>query len=122
MRLIWEDGTMISHPLTRQVFPHVRATPSTLVIGSLNRDQNSKVVIQSDGLPFRILSVNRPSVVKSIDFRQDALATHVLTLQLDAAGFDRSKSPEIEILTDHPAQKSVKIKIFLVDHEKGDAS
>jgi hypothetical protein len=116
LRLIWADGSTKTYPISRKVLPHLRSTPSTLVVGSKDSVNRSKVIVQSDGQPFRILAVNGAAIVKPIDPEAAPAATHIL--DLDLSQLDRSKPSEIELSTDHPMQKSVIIRVFVVASEK----
>jgi hypothetical protein len=119
LRLKWADGSSKTYPVRREVSPRIRLSPSTLVVNSVDGTRTFQVVVRSDERPFRILDVIGPALVKPIVPRPDPALSHVLNFGLDPSRLDRSGTSEIEIVTDHPAQASSKIKVYLVASEKG---
>lgn len=119
LRLKWADGTSKTYPIRREVSPHVRLSPSTLVVNSDDGSRTFQVVVKSDGRPFRILSISGPTLVKPITPGPDPAATHVLNFGLDPSRLERLGTSEIEVLTDHPDQASLKVKVYLVAREQG---
>jgi hypothetical protein len=119
LQLKWADGTSKTYPVRREVSPHIRLSPSTLAVHSDDGSRTFQVVVSSDERPFRVLDVVGPALVKSVVPSPDPAVSHVLNFWLDPSRLDRSGTSEIEVATDHPAQASLKLKVYLVASEKG---
>jgi hypothetical protein len=117
--LKWADGTSKTHPIHREIPPPIRLAPSTLVVNAKDGSRAFQVIARSDGQPFRILKVTGQALVKPIVPDPNPAVIHRLDVELDPSRFDRSGASEIEVATDHPAQVSLKIKVYLVASEKG---
>jgi hypothetical protein len=114
LRLKWDDGTSKTSPIRREVPPHIRAMPSTIVVSPNDGSRKYKVIVNSDGRPFRILKVIGQALANPQAPGPDPAATHVLNVELDPSRLDQVETSEIDVTTDHPDQASLKIKVFLI--------
>ena len=79
-----------------------------------------KVIVVSDGHPFRILEVTGPAIADAKVSDPDLAVNHLLEVELDIARLDPSVGSEIEVNTDHPDQATLKLKVIFLPNSSRD--
>ncbi len=113
LRLTWTGGTSHTHPIRWEITPLVRVAPLTLVVRSGESAHRASVTIHSVDRPIRILGVSGSVLAKPVEPTRDSALVHRLDLTIDAAR-GREDGSEVEVMTDHPAQSRLKLKVLIV--------
>ncbi len=108
--LRWADGSKHEHPLRWEVVPHIRASPSGLLVAR-DRPTVATVVLRCDGLPFRVIGVDGPA--SSPTPSQLPAQAQSLRLEVDPADLNGQSSADVVIATDHPDQPTVLVSLLV---------
>ena len=103
------------------VSPHLRVSPSGLVISSLGGNGGScrrSVIIQSDGHPFRWTTVSGPRLLGRADPPHVAASSHRLELTFDTTARADREVFDVRIETDHPEQPVVLLGVLILKDTK----
>jgi len=114
----WPDGQQDARSLTWQVRPALEASPSGLVVQSSHERVEQRVVITSDGRPFRIERVAGTPSFAHVDFTREAAAVQNLLVTLDTSLAPRERAMDLTVETDHPYQSSVSVSVLVLADPK----
>jgi hypothetical protein len=115
----WSDDHRERHIVTWEVTPHIRATPSGLMIKPAGGPTTQMVSVASDDRPFRILKVVGPLLADGIETSTDPGRSHRLRLSINPAKAITGGASDIYISTDHPGQPTVTLSVLVMPAETG---
>lgn len=118
----WADGQTETRPISWEVLPRLRVSPSGLVFHKSPEPIQQKIFIRSDQRPFRLEGVSSPFLSRPVDLPRGAAARHELALLLDVSRAPAGQAVEIEIKTDHPDQPSVSLSVLILPESEEDGS
>ncbi|MGC8638373.1 MAG: DUF1573 domain-containing protein [Isosphaeraceae bacterium] len=118
----WPDGQTETRPVSWEVRPRLRGSPSGLVLHRSAKPVQQTVLVISDGRPFRVEKVSSPILSGKAELPRQCAVRQVLSLRLDASRAPASRAVDIAIKTDHPDQPSVSLSVLVLPEAKEDGS
>ena len=117
--LRWTDGRTKILQLQWEVRPHLKVSPSILVLKPSANPIEQRVVMESDGKPFRVLSVRSPLLGQLAELPRESTPRHQLTLSLNPSRVNAAGVVDLIITTDHPDQQTVVMSIVITRNVGG---
>ncbi len=115
----WGGVQKEAYSLTWEVRPGLTASPSGLVVRSSGEPIEQRVVITSDGPPFRVERVIGPPLLARVDLPGGAATMQNLVLRLDTSRAPSERAVDLTVETDHPFQTAVSVSVLVVPEPKG---
>ena len=115
----WPDGHVEKHRVSWEVRPRLKVSPSGIVLAATRGRVERKVVVSSDGQPFRVLAVRSPILASAVTLPQQAGSRQQLTLSLDLSRAPIGEAVDVRIMTDSPDQPSVRLSVIVPHVSKG---
>ena len=112
--LSWGDGkTEVTH-VQWSVRPHLTVRPSGLVLKPSAKPVERTVVVESDGRPFRVTSVNSPALSKPPVPPRESSTSCQIPLVLDLSKIKPDGVVDVVFATDDPDQPTVALSVMLL--------
>lgn len=124
VRFRWSDGHSEVVPVGREVRPPLKVTPAGLVLRHSGREIEQSIVVESDGLPFRVTAVTSPILAEPVKPSREPGRRHVIPVKIDLRKRPVDRVLSITIATDDPDQPAVDLSVLVLSDAdaKGDAS
>jgi hypothetical protein len=117
--LHWSDGLAEAHPFDWEVQSDLKASPSAFILRAPSQPTEYRIVVTAAERPFRVLSVQSPLVAGPLQLSSRAGLRQELRLTLDPARAPNQRTCEIEIRTDHPDEKTLRLSILVLREGRG---
>ena len=116
MVLYWPDLRSISHAISWEVTPLIRAFPAAVVILPSDHEIERLITLVSESEPFRITGVTGPFETEGFDppLKTKAARRHTFRLRIDPKRMTARRAADLEIATELPAQPVVKVSVALI--------
>jgi hypothetical protein len=115
----WPDGRTERMPLGWEVRPRLRSTPSGLVFPRSDRPVERTIVVESDGLPFRVVGVGSPLLAVPVNLPDGRGTRHTIQIKLSVLNATRDRTTDVVIATDHPDQPSINLSVLVLPDAEG---
>jgi hypothetical protein len=110
----WADNRIETNTIGWEVRPRLKVSPSGLVLGANAQPTSKKVVVTSDGRPFRLKRVRGPALAEHAEVPQGTAIVHELSLLVGTSSSPLAGATDITIETDHPDQPIVSVSVLVV--------
>jgi hypothetical protein len=115
----WSAGRIETLPISWEVRPGLRVTPTGLVLRRSQEPVEQTVLVQSDGHPFRIIAVTSQLLADRANLAVQPGVRHRVSIMVDASKNVPNNPSDIVILTDHPFQPAVSVSVLVLPGSTG---
>jgi hypothetical protein len=113
--LKWSTGEELRHVIAWKVTPHIRVSPSGIVIRAGDGPIHQEIELRSEDRPFHILGVEGPLLDPSTPSAPTAAdKRHRFIVTLDPRRAPRDGAIDLGIATDHPDQRSLTLTVVVL--------
>lgn len=117
----WPDGRTNTMPLSWEVRPRLRLLPAGIVLQRSSLPVERTIVMESEGIPFRVVGVSSPLLARSVELPAGMATRHAIHIELSPSNRPPDSTTNVIISTDHPDQSSANISVLVLPEveEKG---